>query len=106
MRTGSAFDDTGGASPAHADTWEYNARNELIESERFNDTDPPFHQNNVAGLDCEFAYDPIGNRKTYIEGTAATKYYCANQLNQYDTIDDDSSACPPTGDLHPEKRAD
>ncbi len=95
VRTGSAFNESGGASPAHADVWSYNDRNELVESERFNDTTAPFDQNNVAGLDREFTYDPIGNRKSYVEGTAATQYYCANELNQYDTIDDDSSDCPP-----------
>lgn len=97
VRTGSAFDDAGGASPEHADVWSYNARNELVESERFDDTTPPFDQNNVPALDREYVYDPIGNRKSYIEGTSATKYYCSNELNQYDTIDNDSSSCPPSG---------
>ena len=40
------------------------------------------------------AYDPIGNRTEYTEGTANPLYYCANALNQYTYTDDESDTCP------------
>jgi len=98
IRTGSAFDGQSGRSPEHADAWSYNARNELTGSQRFNDTTPPFDpQSEVAALGRAFEYDHIGNRRWYDEGTADRLYYCANALNQYTSLDDDTSDCPPGG---------
>jgi hypothetical protein len=77
--------------------WGYNARNELTGSQRYNSFDPndpnsPSDPNHA--FDRAYAYDPIGNRTSYTEGTSAALYYCANNLNQYETTDETSS-CPP-----------
>lgn len=92
-RTGEAFADS------NSDIWTYNERNELTVSERYlgAGTPPPTTQP-VATLDREYDYDPIGNRTRHKEGTSADVYYCANELNQYDTLDDTSS-CPPSAPI-------
>ncbi|MFO0838802.1 MAG: RHS repeat-associated core domain-containing protein [Phycisphaerae bacterium] len=88
VRTGSAF------SAGHLDAWQYNSRNELKRSDRYNSTDPTNPTNADDALDRAFVYDSIGNRTSYVQGTSATTYYCANNLNQITTIDD-TNACPP-----------
>jgi RHS repeat-associated protein len=88
IRTGPAF------GTESSDIWTYNDRNELTVSERFDDVTVPLESNPAAGLDREYDYDPIGNRTRHKEGTSADVYYCANELNQYDTLDD-ASSCPP-----------
>ena len=49
--------------------------------------------------DRTYAYDAIGNRTAYRLGPEQnpTTTYCANGLNQYKTLDDDSSTCPAQG---------
>jgi len=89
--TGTAF--TGGSGD-HLDLWGYNARNELTASDRHAGTDPDSPGTAVAAHDRAYTYDAIGNRTQSTTGTDPTKYYCANELNQYDTIDDDTSDCP------------
>jgi len=89
VRTGSAF------AASHHDSWSYNARNELSDSLRFNNTDPNSPGSADNQYDRRYRYDPIGNRTKVKTGTDPNEYYCANNLNQYDTIDD-TSTCPPT----------
>jgi len=91
--TGTAFS---GGSGDHLDLWGYNARNELTASDRHAGTDPDSPGTAVAAQDRAYTYDAIGNRTESTTGTDPTKYYCSNELNQYDTIDDDASDCPPT----------
>jgi len=91
--TGTAFS---GGSGDHLDLWGYNTRNELTASDRHAGTDPDSPGTAVAAQDRAFVYDAIGNRTQSTTGTDPTKYYCSNELNQYDTIDDDTSDCPLT----------
>lgn len=88
VRTGNAF------SADHHDVWAYNDRNELTGTTRRAGTTVGSGTVDTA-LGRGYAYDPIGNRTSYTEGASAALYYCANELNQYTTADDDDANCPP-----------
>jgi RHS repeat-associated protein len=77
----------------HHEVYGYDARNELTTSDYYTGG------NNVPAKDFIYAYDAIGNRTAYRLGPEQnpTTTYCPNGLNQYDTLDDDSSTCPPQG---------
>jgi hypothetical protein len=82
--SGEAFVET------HSFDWGYNDRSELETAERYPGTaTPPGTPYNMNGA-FEYQYDSIGNRESYTKDTA-TKYYCANDLNQYKGIDTDTS---------------
>ena len=76
-KSGIAIGDLSGS----VDAYTYNARSELTSARRTKNGQP------VQGFSEDFAYDPIGNRKTsstYNEkGEAQTSTYQANNLNQY-----------------------
>ena len=76
-KSGTAFGDLSGS----VDRYGYNQRSEVTSSRRTKNGQP------VQGFSEDFAYDPIGNRKTsstYNEkGEAQTSTYQANNLNQY-----------------------
>jgi RHS repeat-associated protein len=92
QRTGSVF-----MNPSHYEVYGYNERNELTGSEYY--TGWYNSGNPQTAKDHTYAYDPIGNRTSYRLGPEQnpTTTYCANGLNQYKTLDDDSSSCPPEG---------
>lgn len=99
VRTGTAFSGTDGASPdPHHDDWTYNDRNELTGSKRFNNGTPSSQPSSdaVPTLDRGYAYDPVGNRRHFDEGTSPRLHYCANELNQYEATDDTGpdQGCP------------
>src|SRR5690606_37767726 len=79
--SGAAF---GGSGNEQLDLWAYNNRNELTGVNRHAGSNPDLPGAEDTDLRRAYNYDPIGNRKTYTEGTAATLYYCANALNQYE----------------------
>jgi Ca2+-binding EF-hand superfamily protein len=74
---------------AHHDLWEYNQRNELTDSERYNNTSPPDTSNPDTPYNRWYVYDPIGNRTTSQVGDPADPedtQYTTNPLNQYRMI--------------------
>jgi len=75
------------SNQSYDEEYTYNDRGELKTSEI---SDP-----NVPTPDHAYTYDPIGNRRhDQIDGTT-DEYYCPNALNQYETVDDEST-CPAT----------
>ncbi|MBK9120265.1 MAG: RHS repeat-associated core domain-containing protein [Phycisphaerales bacterium] len=72
------------------ESYGYNDRNELAGSEFFLGTRSA--GTSAAAGDRAYAYDPIGNRTESTTGTSAAVYYCANELNQYEALDD-SAGC-------------
>ena len=88
-RSGPAFVDY-----QHYEVYGYNDRSELLTATYYTGTYP--NGSHQTAKDHTYAYDPIGNRTSYRLGPEQdpTTTYCANGLNQYDTLDDDSSACP------------
>jgi RHS repeat-associated protein len=93
--TGSAF-----SSTTRFNLWTYNTRSELTSSKRYagayDPTPDPGEEDEVTAERRLYNYDPIGNRIDATTGTGAgsTKYYCANALNQYLTLDDTDNTCP------------
>jgi len=77
VRTGSAF------ATSHHDAWSYNDRNELVDSLRFNNTDPNSPASADNQFDRRYRYDPIGNRTKVKTGSDPNEHYCVNNLNQY-----------------------
>ncbi len=65
--------------------YDYNDRNEIIESARYLGANISEISNPVQSEYRSYNYDPIGNRKQSAEGTAA-QTYAANMLNQYSQI--------------------
>lgn len=65
-----------GTGDPQNDVWGYNDRNELTATDRFTGTGANSPGGGTADdtLDRDYAYDPIGNRTAYGEGTAATKF--------------------------------
>ncbi len=63
----------------------YNDRNELTNSDRYQGTEITDLSIPVDPEKRVFAYDPIGNRNSAIEGTD-DKTYSVNELNQYTGI--------------------
>src|SRR5690606_23302037 len=76
------------------DLWAYNNRNELTGVNRHAGSNPDVPGAEDTDLRRAYTYDPIGNRKTYTEGTAAALYYCANALNQYEETGADADCVP------------
>jgi RHS repeat-associated protein len=76
--------------------FDYNARGEVTQSKRFAGTVADPGTENTAE-DRDYAFDPIGNRKTSNVGNSATpRAYTANQLNQYTALTQPSQS--PTHD--------
>ena len=70
----------------HADVWQYDERNELTSSLRYNTFDPnspgsPSDPNHA--FDRGYGYDPIGNRDWSKTGTDPNTAYTRNNVNQY-----------------------
>lgn len=86
-RSGAAF------AAAHYDAWGYNDRNELTSSEQLLGT-PENPGSAVPVNDRLYNYDPIGNRLDSATGEDDPVYYCANEPNQYDSIDDTTGGSP------------
>lgn len=79
VMTGSAF------SQSTFNTYGYNDRSEVTSGAKYVGTDTSDFGNPVTSYDYDYAYDPIGNRKTCSDAGAATSY-TANQLNQYTAV--------------------
>ncbi len=75
---------------AHYEQYGYNDRNELTASDffagAFGSGTPDAAKNH------DYAYDPIGNRLTYVSGAEPTTTYTRNALNQYTRTDTRNSA--------------
>ncbi len=83
--SGTAFDSP---DPPIGQSFGYNDRNELIESERDDE------------WSWAYGYDSIGNRTQDAMNGSDPTYYCSNGLNQYQTLTYYYSDCPPeTPDL-------
>jgi len=69
------------------DAFVYNARNELLDSARFEGLDPDASSPvSVPGFDFSYTYDPIGNRLTGTAPNGEATINIANALNEYTTI--------------------
>ncbi len=78
VTTGAAF----GANSRFT-LFDYNTRNELTESDRYNGSNPADTSSAVSTQQYTFDYDPIGNRLSYTGGAEAVGSYTTNSLNQY-----------------------
>lgn len=88
VRTGTAF------AADNLELWQYNDRNEIISSDPHLGTNPSSPGTAIDRLDRRYAYDPIGNRVSSINGDpldpnnpGVELEYSANELNQYSRID-------------------
>ena len=81
--------------------YSYNARSEVIGSQRFYGSDIDDLSRPVTGRTFSYGYDPIGNRVSSFEDVGGTRLttttYTANELNQYTAIQN-ASAVPLRGD--------
>ena len=77
--------------------YDYNDRNELIESARYLGSDPSDTSSPVDSEYRSYDYDPIGNRSQATEASV-THAYATNQLNQYSQINTNNGQ-PTTGNL-------
>jgi len=76
------------------DAFAYNARNELLDSARFEGLDPAASSPvSVPGFDFSYTYDPIGNRLTGTTATGERTLNIANALNEYTTINYPDVVC-------------
>jgi RHS repeat-associated protein len=87
--SGPAFDTQSVVGKLVRTEWGYNDRNEVIDADQYRYTVQEYPFGSTA-----YAYDPIGNRKSY-EQMSGTSYYCANAVNQY-TTRDNTQNCPPS----------
>ena len=80
--------------------YSYNARSEVIGSQRFYGSDITDLSHPVTGRSFGYGYDPIGNRVSSFEDVGGERLettYTANELNQYTAIQN-ASAVPLRGD--------
>lgn len=80
VQDGSAY-----TAPTH-DAFGYNLRSEVTATNRYAGADPQVPGAEDPALARSYTFDPIGNRLTSREGTAATLAYTANTTNQYTQI--------------------
>lgn len=90
--------DTGSAYPAAGELskWSYNDSSELIAQNRHQGTNPDSPGSSIPAQDFDYDYDKIGNRVDSTDGTASTRVYTTNNLNQYTAITNPSDS--PTHD--------
>ena len=84
VQQGTAFEDeiTNEPEPT-VDIFDYNPRSEVIESKRYEGTDPQNPGDPIAPKAFSYEYDPIGNRRKSQIGTNPQRDYATNAVNQY-----------------------
>ena len=88
-----------GLPDAAFNKWQYNDRNELIESGRYLGANVANTNSPVADEYRAYGFDPIGNRLTATEGARQRKSYQANLLDEYTSAAGASSAYDADGNL-------
>lgn len=66
--------------------WSYNYRSEVTGQNRHLGTDPDAPGTSVPAEDFSYTFDNIGNREDSTAGTASTRAYTVDSLNQYTAI--------------------